>query len=67
MSNHLRMVAWGTLLCLAQVFFFHAMYMGGEVQLDPKELVDYAWVTKAEMGQYLSPELMALVKHMLMH
>lgn len=33
-----------------------AIYNGGVLQLDSKELVDYVWVTKEEMSGYVSPD-----------
>lgn len=40
-----------------QVFFIKANYMSGEVKLNQDELVDYIWVTKEEMKDYVSQEL----------
>ena len=39
-----------------QVFFLKAMYRGGVVEVDNEELVDYVWVTKEELKDYVSPE-----------
>lgn len=38
-----------------KVFFYKAQYLFGNVQLGDG-LVDHAWVTRAELGEYLSPE-----------
>lgn len=35
----------------------YSYYLDGNVKLDEKHLVDYAWVTKPELPQYLSPDL----------
>ncbi len=42
-----------------QVFFLPAMYLSGDVHVDGKDVVDYAWVTKDELKDYLSPDLYA--------
>jgi hypothetical protein len=42
-----------------QVFFLPALYLSGDVQVDGKDVVDYAWVTKDELKDYLSPDLYA--------
>lgn len=39
-----------------QVFFLKANYVGGELKLNKDELVDYIWVTKNEMKNYVSQE-----------
>ena len=44
------------ILLTVQVFFLKAMYRGGEVEVDNKELVDHVWVTKEEMRDYVSPD-----------
>ncbi len=41
------------------------MFMGGEIELNTKELDEYLWVTKAELKEYLSPDLAALCETML--
>jgi large subunit ribosomal protein L46 len=37
------------------VFFFKAYYESGPVELNKEELDDFAWVTKQEMREYVSP------------
>ena len=44
------------ILLTVQVFFLKAMYRGGEIEVDNKELVDHVWVTKEEMKDYVSPD-----------
>jgi hypothetical protein len=40
------------------VFFIYAYYLQGQVTLNPKELVDYRWVTKSELKDYFEPSLL---------
>ncbi len=39
-----------------QVFFLKAQYRGGVVSVDEEEVVDYAWVTREEMKDYVPPD-----------
>lgn len=48
-----------------QVFFMKALYQSGSLELDGKELVDYAWVTKEEMKDYVSQEYYKAVEPIL--
>ncbi|KAF9432036.1 54S ribosomal protein L17 mitochondrial [Entomortierella beljakovae] len=48
-----------------KVFFMKAHIFAGQVQVDNKEIVDYAWVTKQEMKDYVAPEFYDAVKDML--
>jgi len=41
----------------SKVFFFKALYVGGHITLEQKELVDYLWVTRDEMKEYFSEDL----------
>jgi len=47
------------------VFFFKAQWTGGEVQIS-EELDDYAWVTKDEMKQFVTPEFYKAVSPILL-
>ncbi|GJJ75525.1 large subunit ribosomal protein L46 [Entomortierella parvispora] len=49
----------------AKVFFMKAHIFAGQVQVDNKEIVDYAWVTKQEMKDYVAPEYYEAVQDML--
>ncbi|KAF9541230.1 54S ribosomal protein L17 mitochondrial [Mortierella hygrophila] len=49
----------------AKVFFMKAHIFAGQVQVDNKEVVDFAWVTKQEMKDYVAPEYYDAVKDML--
>ncbi|KAF9990306.1 54S ribosomal protein L17 mitochondrial [Mortierella antarctica] len=49
----------------AKVFFMKAHIFAGQVQVDNKEIVDFAWVTKQEMKDYVAPEYYEAVKDML--
>ncbi|KAF9923545.1 54S ribosomal protein L17 mitochondrial [Linnemannia zychae] len=49
----------------AKVFFMKAHIFAGQVQVDNKEIVDFAWVTKQEMKDYVTPEYYEAVKDML--
>ncbi|KAF9580667.1 54S ribosomal protein L17 mitochondrial [Lunasporangiospora selenospora] len=49
----------------SKVFFMKAHIFAGNVQIDNKEVVDYAWVTKDEMKSYVTPEYYEAVKDML--
>ena len=41
--------------CGVQVFFLKAQYRGGEIQLVQQgRLIDYVWLTKNEMKDYVS-------------
>lgn len=42
-----------------------AFYQSGSLQLDGKELVDYAWVTKEEMKDCVSQEYYHAVEQIL--
>ncbi|KAG0370669.1 39S mitochondrial ribosomal protein L46-domain-containing protein [Gamsiella multidivaricata] len=48
-----------------KVFFMKAHIFAGQVQVDNKEIVDFAWVTKQEMKDYVSSEYYEAVKDML--
>ncbi|KAF9937346.1 54S ribosomal protein L17 mitochondrial [Modicella reniformis] len=48
-----------------KVFFMKAHIFAGQVQVDNMEIVDFAWVTKQEMKDYVSPEYYEAVKDML--
>ncbi|KAF9355123.1 54S ribosomal protein L17 mitochondrial [Mortierella sp. AD094] len=48
-----------------KVFFMKAHIFAGQVQVDNKEIVDFAWVTKQEMKDYVSPDYYEAVKDML--
>ncbi|KAG0225232.1 54S ribosomal protein L17 mitochondrial [Actinomortierella wolfii] len=49
----------------AKVFFMKAHIFAGQVQVDNKEIVDFAWVTKQELKDYVSAEYYEAVKDML--
>jgi len=42
-----------------------AHIFAGQVQVDNKEIVDYAWVTKQEMKDYVASEYYEVVQDML--
>ena len=42
-----------------------AHIFAGQVQVDNKEIVDFAWVTKQEMENFVSKHYYAAVKDML--
>ncbi|KAF9914436.1 54S ribosomal protein L17 mitochondrial [Lobosporangium transversale] len=48
-----------------KVFFMKAHIFAGQVQVDNQEIVDFAWVTKEEMKDYVSAEYYQAVKDML--
>ncbi|KAG0242253.1 39S mitochondrial ribosomal protein L46-domain-containing protein [Mortierella sp. GBAus27b] len=48
-----------------KVFFMKAHIFAGQAQVDNKEIVDFAWVTKQEMKDYVAPEYYEAVKDML--
>ncbi|CAO3669952.1 unnamed protein product [Umbelopsis ramanniana] len=49
----------------AKVFFMKAHVFAGQCNPDNKEVVDFAWVTKDELPNYVSPEYFNAVKDML--
>ncbi|KAF9187053.1 54S ribosomal protein L17 mitochondrial [Haplosporangium sp. Z 767] len=49
----------------AKVFFMKAHIFAGQAQVDNKEIVDFAWVTKQEMKDYVTSEYYEAVKDML--
>jgi large subunit ribosomal protein L46 len=49
----------------AKVFFMKAHVFAGQCNPDNKEVVDFAWVTKDELPQYVSPEYFDAVKDIL--
>ncbi|KAF9425366.1 54S ribosomal protein L17 mitochondrial [Podila epigama] len=49
----------------AKVFFMKAHIFAGQAKVDNKEIVDFAWVTKQEMKDYVSKEYYEAVKDML--
>ncbi|CAG8598400.1 2456_t:CDS:2, partial [Acaulospora colombiana] len=49
----------------AKVFFMKAHIFAGQVEVDNKEIVDFAWVTKQEMQKYVHAEYYNAVKDML--
>ncbi|KAG0256845.1 54S ribosomal protein L17 mitochondrial [Mortierella polycephala] len=48
-----------------KVFFMKAHIFAGQVQVDDKEIVDFAWVTKQEMKDYVSSDYYEATKDML--
>jgi large subunit ribosomal protein L46 len=40
-----------------KVFFYRSTYLAGEVKLNPNELIDYAWVTRDELKEYIDNNL----------
>lgn len=42
-----------------------AYIFAGQARPDNKEIVDYAWVTKQELKEYVSPQYYEAVKDML--
>ena len=42
-------------------FFMCASYLGGKVALPKGGATDFAWVSKEELGEYVGPELQALL------
>jgi large subunit ribosomal protein L46 len=49
----------------AKVFYYVANYMDGEIELNSEELVDYAWVTREEVAEYIDPALYKYVNQIL--
>ncbi|KAG9295679.1 hypothetical protein G9A89_002997 [Geosiphon pyriformis] len=49
----------------AKVFFMKAHIFAGQAKVDHNEIVDFAWVTKQEMQEYVHPDYYAAVKDML--
>ncbi|THH15593.1 hypothetical protein EW146_g4898 [Bondarzewia mesenterica] len=47
------------------VFFYKAHIMAGQVQLDGKDISDFAWLAKEEISKRLEPEYWNAVKDML--
>ena len=47
------------------VFFFRAMYVEGNVQLNSNELSDFMWVTKSELKDYVDSSYFEAVKDVL--
>eukprot|EP00123_Amoebidium_parasiticum_P012273 comp21241_c1_seq1/m.28927 comp21241_c1_seq1/g.28927 ORF comp21241_c1_seq1/g.28927 comp21241_c1_seq1/m.28927 type:complete len:301 (-) comp21241_c1_seq1:404-1306(-) len=48
-----------------KVFFFHAHWLAGSVQVDSSKYEDFAWVTATEMKEYVTPEYFASVRPLL--
>lgn len=48
----------------AKVFFFPAMYLGGDVALDKNELEDFQWMKLEEVVARLSPDVAKLSRQM---
>uniref|UniRef100_A0AAV1TN52 Nudix hydrolase domain-containing protein n=1 Tax=Peronospora matthiolae TaxID=2874970 RepID=A0AAV1TN52_9STRA len=40
-----------------KVFFYKSQLLGGEVALNQDKAVDYVWVTRDELAEYLDPEI----------
>ncbi|CAG8712006.1 12840_t:CDS:2, partial [Ambispora leptoticha] len=49
----------------AKVFFMKGHIFAGQVKIDNEEVVDFAWVTKQEMKDYVHEEYYNVVKNML--
>ncbi|KAL1915044.1 mitochondrial 54S ribosomal protein mL46 [Calcarisporiella thermophila] len=49
----------------SKVFFMKAHVFAGKVQVDQREIVDYAWVTKEELKNYVDPRYYEAVRDML--
>ena len=43
------------------MFFLKVQFQGGQVKVNNQELEDFAWVTKDEMNDYVTPEYYAAV------
>lgn len=52
----------------SRVFLYHAIYLGGPVQIDRREIIDYAWVTKSQLPEYIeSKELITIANDTVMY
>ena len=40
----------------------HSLYVGGDVEVNEKDVIDHNWVTKDELPEYFSGEMMELLK-----
>ncbi|KXS17087.1 hypothetical protein M427DRAFT_54743 [Gonapodya prolifera JEL478] len=49
----------------AKVFFMYGHAFGGQVQPDGKEIVDFAWITKEGLAEYLDPNYYNAIKDVL--
>ncbi|KAI8052299.1 NUDIX hydrolase domain-like protein [Syncephalis plumigaleata] len=49
----------------AKVFFMRAHIFAGQAQVDGKEVVDFAWLTKNELAKVLEPDYYTAVKDLL--
>jgi len=49
----------------AKVFFYYSFYLDGDISIDGKEIVDYLWLTKPELKEYLNPDVYKLALDML--
>ena len=47
------------------MFFFKGHILSGQCKPDGKEVVDFAWLTKEQVQQYVEPHYWAAVKDML--
>jgi large subunit ribosomal protein L46 len=52
--------------CVEQRFFFKSQLIAGKVQVKGKKIKDYAWVSKAELSEYLDPSETEYMKKLLM-
>jgi len=49
-----------------KLFLYESIYLGGPIVIDQKKIVDYAWVTKDELEDYLNPSLYSLCRTILL-
>jgi large subunit ribosomal protein L46 len=49
----------------SQVYFFKGHVLAGQCKPDGKEIVDFAWLSKEEIKEYVEPHYWEAVKDML--
>ncbi|KAG0175944.1 hypothetical protein DFQ29_006748 [Apophysomyces sp. BC1021] len=54
--------AKGAECALSQVEFVRASWVSGQCQPDQKEIIDFAWVTRDELKDYVAPEYGEIIK-----
>jgi 8-oxo-dGTP pyrophosphatase MutT (NUDIX family) len=46
----------------SKVFLMHSVYLGGDVEIDDRDIVDFAWVRQEEFPDYFSGDMLELLR-----
>ncbi len=49
----------------ARVSFFRAEYLGGKVEIDGKEIVEYKWIKEEEFGEFFDEKYLLIMRYII--